>query len=153
MSKQDRRLLLIGGVCQQYSILELRVAQIIWALLKIDEPTGKLVTSGLDILPRIRMAMRLATHLKAKPAVRKALEKVRTKLQDGVIDQRNLAVHGIQTVSDDGEVMTLEVHRGGKANRQVPIRIADLNALTRDIYELTKLLDGEIPDFSAIIAK
>lgn len=153
MSKQDRRFLLIGALCAQFSHLEFRLAQVIWSLLGINEKTGKLVTSGLDILPRVRMAIRLASHLNAKSAVKKALDKVRTELQNGIIDQRNLAVHGIHTVSDDGETMTLEVHRGGNANRQITISIRDLNALNKRIYDLSTYLDREVPDLSSIIAK
>ena len=51
-----------GSICFQWSALESLLAVVIWRLLKLDSDTGAIVTGGLDILPRINMAIALATH-------------------------------------------------------------------------------------------
>jgi hypothetical protein len=140
LDKQDRRLLLIGAVCAQWSHLEYTLATVIWRLLSLDDETGKMVTGGLDMIPRIRMAHRLAQKLSGKPTLCKAIEAVRADIQTSLLERRNTAVHGVQFVSPDKEKMLVEVHRGKNALLRSELSIKDLNQLSKDIYETSQKL-------------
>ena len=59
-----RSLVQIGNIAAQWSHLEYKLAQTIWILLGLEEGTGKIVTGGLDMLPRINMAINLSRHLR-----------------------------------------------------------------------------------------
>ena len=111
-----RRLAHIGGVCLQWSYLELLIGAIIWKLLNLEIEVGKIVTGGLDILPRLNMAINLCRELKADKRIVRALVTARKQLQDGLLERRNMVVHGQHWLLT-GEIPLVEVQRG-KGTRQ-----------------------------------
>jgi hypothetical protein len=95
-TRQINRLTQIGNICAQWSELEYLFATTIWVLLKLDMDTGKIVTGGLDMLPRANMAINLARHRQAPKEILDALLTARKAIQDGLDIRRNRAVHGVQ---------------------------------------------------------
>jgi hypothetical protein len=64
-----KRLAHIGALCLQWSYLEYVIGAIIWKLLNLDIGVGTIVTGGLDLLPRINMAINLCREMKADTCV------------------------------------------------------------------------------------
>ncbi|HYX46852.1 MAG TPA: hypothetical protein VE820_08540 [Sphingomicrobium sp.] len=95
-------------VCIQWSNLEFQIAHAIWWMLNLDADSGKIVTGGLDMGPRVNMAINLARHIRVDRKVTQALETARAALQDGLDKRRNRAVHGVHlTTNDEGEAMVV----------------------------------------------
>ena len=142
----ENRLFYIGNICAQWSSLEYQFAKAIWHLLGIDDETGKIVTGGTDMIPRIRLAVNLARHLNAPLAICRALEGARDKLLAANLDERrNRAVHGIRFAmdgDDDLRVVEIEVHRGkGGRHRQQETTLelydvgSELSVIVNDLRE------------------
>jgi len=120
----------IGNICWQWAHLEYLIALAIWAMLRIDHETGKVVTGGLDIKPRVNMAINLGHHLRAPKEAIQALIDVRTALDDDLITKRNRAVHGHRLLDpDDPTADLVEVHRGKGDRKRSPQTNQDLRAL------------------------
>ncbi len=133
-----------GSICFQWSALEHLLAAAIWRLLKLDQETGAIVTGGLDILPRINMAIALAHHLKAKRQVTTLLKDTRTVIQESLLKRRNLAVHGILVMDPETGDGIMEMHRGGKRHHWMPV--AELDALANEINALNKTLNAGLQE-------
>ena len=114
---QSARLTLVGNICTQWSHIEYQIATVIWWLLKLDRDTGMIVTGGLDMLPRMNMAINLCRHLKADAKLDSALLATRKAIQDGLDGERNRAVHGVWFDLRGDGAHGVEVHRG-KGGRQ-----------------------------------
>jgi len=131
---EDRsyRAQLIGDICMSWSAIESIVALITWQLLSMDEGTGRIVTGGLDMLPRISMAIALARHLKAGREIITPLEALRKTIQDGLDQRRNQAVHGINQVRDGKWLV--EMHRGTKRGPPQELPVSDLRATLAELH-------------------
>lgn len=140
IEEQDQRLLLIGSICAQWSHYEYQFACIIWKLLRIGPETGKIVTGGLDMMPRARMALNLARHLKAPRPLIKALVTAREEIQDKLDTRRNQAVHGVQFLSEDEKSLQIEVHRGRGGREKQELTLEALRLLSRDIFQSSEKL-------------
>ena len=83
----------IGDICVTWAGFEHQTELLLWQLLELSEDDGKLVTTKLDIRPRLEMLAALADrkieNTEAKERLAKALEIV-TQVQP----DRNLIVHG-----------------------------------------------------------
>ena len=134
----------IGNICFQWAYLEYLIALTIWSLLHIDPDTGKIVTGGLDIRPRLNMAINLARELQAPKGAIDALLLTREALDKGLDQRRNTAVHGHRIAHpNDPAAELVEVHRGKGARKRRPQTNADLTQLGKDIKQLADdLLDG-----------
>lgn len=130
-----RSLIQIGNIAAQWSHLEYKLAQTIWILLGLDEGTGKIVTGGLDMLPRVNMAINLSRHLKAPRSLIDLLVKVRKELQDKLQEERNRAIHGVHFHGSQGELL-VEVHRGKGDRTRKPLPESDLNETGNRLHEL-----------------
>lgn len=142
IQNRDARNMHIGNVCHQWAHLELSIAVVIWQLLGVDEETGRLLTGGLDIQPRVNKAIALAEHLNAPPQLKKALRQTRTALQDGLDERRNQAVHGARFTDHSSPLdsQLFVMHRGKNAGKPIPVSNADLEKLGRDIFAAHKPL-------------
>ena len=131
----------IGNICYQWAHLEHLLFLSITSVLRLDNDTGKLITSGLDILPRVNLALKLAKHLRAPPQAIKGLEATRSTLQNGLLDRRNRAIHG-HRLMDPGDPFSelVETNRGKGANVRRPQTNADLAALGKDIANAARAL-------------
>lgn len=128
-----------GNVCHQWSYLEYLLSKAIWHLLGLDKKTGMIVTGGMDILPRVNMAIALATHLKANPSLLQALKDTRTAIQgrrktDGLQYQRNRIVHGVYSSNKEAMEPSVETHRGAGSRQREPINLAEIQQAGTDIH-------------------
>jgi hypothetical protein len=133
----------IGLVCGEWSTLEYNLSIVIWRLLGLDPDTGKIVTGGLDLLPRVNMAINLARHVKQNRATIAALERARKTVQDGLDARRNQAVHGVHFAEDDGST-TVEVHRGKGGRNPVTITGDAYSNLADEIRAVRKQLQTDL---------
>jgi hypothetical protein len=129
----------VGLICRACSTIEYAVASVIWAMLELDPETGKIVTGGLDMQPRLNMAIALARHKSEPKELVASLETARKELQDGLLDRRNLAVHGIP-LTDVAGLATLEVHRGRYARKPTPRGFDEIKALSDEIVAVMNAL-------------
>lgn len=136
-------LVLIGNIAAQWSNLEYRIAIVIWILLGLKEETGKIVTGGLDMLPRVNMAIKLSRHLKCPRNLIDTLVKIRMELQDSLQEERNRAMHGIQFSDSNGD-LEVEVHRGKGGWNRRPLSISSLNQTGKRLHELSNELTEAI---------
>jgi hypothetical protein len=126
----SKRMAHIGSLCLQWSYLEYIIAAIIWKQLNFDMPVGKIVTGGLDMLPRLNMAINLCRELKTDSRIERGLVAARKALQSGLQDDRNMVVHG-QHWLITGNAPSIEVQHG-KGTRQPKI------FTDQDIYKLVE---------------
>lgn len=144
-----RRLGLIGGVCYQWSGLEFIIASLIWKMLGLQPAIGKIVTGGLDMRGRIGMAIGLAHATKQNKLLGTALREARKSLQAGLIDQRNLLVHGMHW-HFQGDTPQVEVHRGAGDRRPQPFPDDHLMPLMENIHSITLSLANVAIDVGLI---
>jgi hypothetical protein len=128
----SKRMAHIGGVCLQWSYLEYIIAAIIWKQLNLDISVGKIVTGGMDILPRLNMAINLCRELKTDKRVERALIEARKSLQDKLIEQRNMVVHGQHWLLT-GEKPVVEVQRGKGTRQPTPFTDNEIYQLVENI--------------------
>lgn len=141
------RNLQIGNICWQWAHLEYLIALAIWSLLRIDNDTGRLITGGMNILPRINLALNLAKHLNAPTQAQRALKEVRTTLQKGLDERRNRAIHGHRSLdSSDPQAEFVEMHRGKGAGTKVRQTNKDLAQLGGDIADTARALQKAMLD-------
>jgi hypothetical protein len=142
MAKDESLQMLIGvgNICTQWAFLEFQFSLAIWRLLKVDEATGKIVTGGLDMLPRAGMAIVLARHFQADRALTTALVEARKTIQAGLDVRRNEAVHGVFKSRVGGSDVVVEVHRGKGDRKPKPITAADLTSLGTEIAQVWRAL-------------
>ena len=145
-----RSLVQIGNIAAQWSHLEYKLAQTIWILLGLEEGTGKIVTGGLDMLPRINMAINLSRHLKAPRCLTELLVKIRKELQESLQEERNRAIHGVQFHGPGGELQ-VEVHRGKGDRTRQSLPEATLNQTGKRLHELgTELTAAVLAESNAL---
>jgi hypothetical protein len=146
MDHQTNRLVQIGNICQQWSFLEYLYALTIWQLLGIDQETGKFVTGGTDIQPRMKLAVNLSKHLNAPKRLTKALEMARDSLRDAKLDERrNKAIHGVRFIGARSEAASLiEVHRGRGGRIRHEQKDAELAAIGKDLNVISSQLLSEL---------
>lgn len=130
--KIRRRTSLIGGVCGQWAALEFILANIIWKMLSVDKSVGRILTGGLDMLPRLRMAINLGRELKVPKPVLAALIEARSTVQDHLIDKRNLVVHGMAWDFENDPNVYFESHRQGDRKPRA-MSLDDVRQLETDI--------------------
>lgn len=143
------RLTCIGNICVQWSALEHQAACVIWSMLDINEGTGRFITGGMDLQPRLNVAIRIATHLGAPKEVLTDLKEVRKQVQDGLDIIRNHAVHGVTFFSPDGRTARIKTHRGKKAgeyelsNSELKAAGTAINQLVRKLGEVNKAINAD----------
>jgi hypothetical protein len=109
----------IGHICLQWALLEQSLLGIIAAAENM--PLEKTYTryGTTDMVPRMRMAIRLVEEAKWPHQLQRRLRAIRDKLQNGKLsDQRNLFVHG--------------VHKGIQSNGMVQLTMVRWSAPKRE---------------------
>lgn len=128
------RMMSVGQICIQWAHIEYLFAHVIWALLRLDQETGKITTGGLDMLPRANMAINLATHLGAPQNLIQALKSARKAIQGGLDARRNAAVHGVSfTEGKEPYEIHVEVHRGSGDRKKKHLPNSELSALAEEL--------------------
>lgn len=136
-SRGINRLSQVGNICTQWAWIEYQFALVIWSVLSLDEATGKIVSGGLDMLPRANMAINLANHLNAPRKLTSDLTAARAAIQKDLSGRRNRAVHGVTFTSPNHPGSHLvEVHRGEGGRERNPLTDDDLKALGAELHTL-----------------
>lgn len=136
-----------GQVCNKWAYLEYLLSNVIWWMLKLDKPTGMIVTGGLDMLPRLNMAINLGRHLKVDRKLITVLIELRGALQNDLIDRRNLIVHGVRSSWDGDDEVHAEVHRGKGARVPQRLDVDHLISVSLELGALQKKLIDVIDPF------
>lgn len=134
------RNLQIGNICFQWAHLESLLSLAIWSLLRVDNETDAILTGGTSIRPRVDLAVKLSIHLQAPKLATSTLKEVQTRLQKGLEDRRNRAVHGRRQLdANNPSIDHVEMLRGSKKGLH-PQSNADLAKLGNDIADAASLL-------------
>lgn len=131
-----QRNLHIGNICRHWALIEYAAAFAIWRLLRIDDDTGALLVGGMNLSTRLTTAIRLAEHLDGPPALTLYLKHARDRINSGLDERRNQAVHGFRTprpgaFHTDLVIMHKGKHRGAEIQSN-----ADLQDLSVEIEVL-----------------
>ncbi len=125
----------IGYVCVQWARLEYFILGVIGAIEHQHLEKVEIIYGGLDILPRLSMAINLARHAKAPQSMVARIDKVRGKLQSGMADKRNQVVHGAHgNLEIDGVTLTMARWKGDRKSQRVTVM--DIYNLGQEIYAL-----------------
>lgn len=114
----------IGHVCIQWSLCENNILAVLCAIEGLNIDHAAIVFGGLDMKPRLNMAINLATHHKIDPRLKTRLRNLRTAMDKAnLADRRNRAVHGVQKASETPHTFTMYMPRlkGDAQHRDVSI--------------------------------
>lgn len=146
-----RNVVSVGMICRHWADIEYIFSQTIWHLLKLDAETGKIVTGGLDMLPRVNMAINLAKQTKQPSDLLRILEEARTAIQDGLDTRRNRAVHGVMFIGE-GFNYEAEVHRGRGSRKREFLPASELRGLCDDLLKLHSKLRTSLAFYVPLVA-
>jgi hypothetical protein len=142
----------VGTICKHWARIEYLFALTIWQMLNLDAETGKIVTGGLDMLPRVNIAINLARHTQQPKPVIKVLESARSAIQDKLDARRNRAVHGVVFL-DENFAYETEVHRGRGNRQRQPLPTAELDSLCSDLLTVIIKLQTELSSYVPSVAE
>ena len=125
----------IGEVCVQWSRLEMALIGLICQIEPMEVAKAYIIFGGLDIQPRVNMALNLAHHNKVPASVTKRIRALRKQLQGGLTDRRNQVVHGAHRDMEGAEI-TLTMVRLKGDKRDTRLSAVDIAALAAEIHEL-----------------
>ena len=150
MDAQTNRIAQIGNVCVQWSNLEYVLATAIWLIIGVNEEAGKILTASLDAKNRAKMLYSLAHVYNAPVSYKNAVKRVMKALQDGLMDRRNVAVHGVHFPSTQNDSVGIEMHRGKGGRNQRTIPNSEFASLGNDI---TKVRDDFVKSHITYVKK
>jgi hypothetical protein len=135
----------IGHVCLQWALLEQTVLAIIASAE--DLPFDKVYTryGGLDMQPRISMALKLAHEAKWPVRLTKKLEGIRRALQKGgenLAEKRNMFVHGVHKAGNEPGEHILTMARWSPGKRDQAVTALDAAALANRLDLLVQEADA-----------
>ena len=138
---------MIGHVCLQWALLELNLLGLLSSLESVSTERAEILFGGLDMLPRCGMAINLARHHRLPGPMIKRIETVRKKLQSGIADRRNQAIHGAHARSDIPGHVRLRMVRWKGAKSVQHISIKDMHDLAMEIAALASEADAIWVDY------
>jgi hypothetical protein len=128
---------LIGHICVQWARLENTLLGLCAVCTRLSPEEAFLTFGGLDMRPRLNMAINLATHHKMQPHLLKRLRGIRETISKKKLDdKRNQAVHGVHSDSDLPQHIRLTMVRWGGDKRVQDVSIIDLHSTGREICDL-----------------
>ena len=127
-----------GRLCAAWAYLEYMIEEKIWHLLGIDETLGEYITYPLDGRGRWSLMMAL---LKEKDQDEHDRLKPLTQRMEIVTRDRNLIVHGLIGVSENG--LTWTVYRGAYKAKPQPASQEFVEKTREEIGNLTALVRQE----------
>jgi hypothetical protein len=96
---------------------------------------GRVLTSGLSLETLARKVCDLQ-HLKISDAKdRQTLKNVRDRIS-AIVDERNLAVHGVRSADPEGDTITAELSRGQYKSRPQNLSLVRLRSLNVEIMSI-----------------
>lgn len=142
----------VGNVCLQWALLEQHIAVMIWIILDCDGELGAIFVGGLDMMPRLNMAINLAEHFKAPGKLRSDLRALRTHVQKNLIDRRNTVVHGVHgpTGFDDTSELLMLRLKGPKRFQTVSAKdVATLSDEIRKTWQSSNNIIEQLKSWKA----
>jgi hypothetical protein len=133
----------VGLLCTQWAYLEWLLELTLWWLLGLlNRPReGRIVSAGLPIEVLAKRVSDLAGMRITHPGELAIIDSVRVRIVE-ILDERNLAVHGVRSLQPDNTVLAA-VARGKYKNdpqRMSLIRLGTLNAEVESILAELELL-------------
>lgn len=147
-AEQNAFLCTIGHICLQWALLEQTILFIIGAIENVPIQKAFVMFAGLDMLPRLTMAINLAQEAKL-PHLRfiKPLQDIRKEIREGLSDRRNLFVHGShQLTEQQGEYVLVMSRWKGDKQRQT-VSLLDGAKLSQDIAVLAQKANAIFCDY------
>lgn len=90
----------IGHVCIQWALLENNLLAILASAQNITIDEAAILFGGLDMKPRLNMAILLASHHKWHPRLQKRLDALRKAIDKmNLVNDRNMMIHGVHSTS------------------------------------------------------
>lgn len=124
----------IGHICLQWARLEMALLGVIYAIEDMPVEKGEIIFGGLDIKPRVNMAIGLARYSKVPQRIVRRLVELRTVIQKDLMDQRNQAVHGAHK-NLEGDETTVRMVRWSGDKKDKTLSVLDLHQLGVAILE------------------
>ena len=129
----------IGHICVQWALLENNLLGLTGIISNMPIEEAYIVFGGLDMRPRLNMAVNLSRHHKLHPPLLKRLLAVRDAVSKNKIDEkRNRAIHGVHQISEKPLHVSLTMARWSGDKRTTDVSIADLHKSGFDILDLAQ---------------
>ena len=126
----------IGHVCLQWSRLEMTVFGLLVTIELVELEKGAILFGGLDLLPRLNLAISLARANKVPIRLIKRIEEVRRAIQKGgLAERRNQVVHGAHKDMAEFET-TLTMVRWSGEKRTKRFTAKSINEVAIEAYAL-----------------
>jgi hypothetical protein len=131
----------VGWLCSQWAYLEWLLEKAIWWFLDLKKTPsdGQTVTGGLSIDALARKARDLAHRKLSTKSDLKAMADIATRLK-AIIDERNLAIHGVRSVQPDNTVQAT-VTRGPYKYQPQPLSSIRLRSLNDEVARLIGVIE------------
>jgi hypothetical protein len=145
-TEQDRdikvHLLSVGLVCSHWSYLEYLYELTLWWLLGLlnDETAGRVITGGQSLENLARCCKELSRLRITDPTDRQILEDAYNRLL-AIVDERNLAVHGVRSAEETGPLVTGVVSKGKYKSKPQNLSFIRLNTLNTEIVNIMALIE------------
>jgi hypothetical protein len=118
----------IGHICIQWARLESTLLGICAVLARTPPSEAFIIFGGLDMRPRLNMAVNLARHHKMERKLLDRLTTIRVTItKEKLDDKRNQAVHGAHSDSTTPQHVKLTMARWSGDKRDQEISIAELH--------------------------
>jgi hypothetical protein len=132
----------IGLVCSHWSYLEYLYELTIWWLLGLlnDQSAGRVITSGLSLENLAKRCKELSRLRVTEESDREILADAYSRIL-AIVDERNLAVHGVRSAQENGPEITGMVSRGKYKGEPQKLSNIRLNSLNKEIVEIMALIE------------
>ena len=137
----------MGIVCVQWALLEHLMLGLISSAESSSLNKVYISYGGLDMLPRIGMALKLARFYGWPGPMIARIEAIRKEVQGhgGLGERRNQLIHGVHKASLSNSSVSLTMVRWGEPKRTQDVSIANINDLARRLgglaYEAGSIFD------------
>jgi hypothetical protein len=152
-------LLSVGLVCSHWAYLECIYELALWWLLGLlnDSQAGRAITSGQSLENLARRCNELSRLRVKEAGDRKILDGAYARIL-AIMDERNLAVHGVRSAHKTGPLITGVVGKGKYKGQPQTLSEIRLNSLNTELMNIMALVEplfvrlgiiSEMTDFSA----
>jgi hypothetical protein len=129
----------VGFLCAQWAYLELLLEIAIWWSLDHSPIDGRTITKSMPMSVLAREARDNAHQKLTNKSELDAMADVAMRVA-AVIDERNLAVHGVRVVQPDETVMA-SVARGKYGNTLQPMSLDSLQRLNDEVTSIIDVIE------------
>ena len=138
----EAHLLSVGIVCSHWAYLEYLYELTLWWLLGLlnDEKAGRVITGGQSLENLARRCNELSYLRIPEERDRQILEDSYKRIH-AIIDERNLAVHGIRSALKTGPLVTATVTKGKYKSQPQNLSYIRLNTLNTEMANIIALVE------------